>query len=84
MRVQLHGLANNVRHLAELAVVHFPHRVENAALYRFESVVNVRNRTVLDEIGRIFQKVLVHQGLEVLHGYNTTLRAEVIPERVQG
>ena len=63
VRVKLHRFARNIRHLVVAAVVHALHRVENAALHRFQTVVKVRNGALQNHIGSIVQKpVLVHPG----------------------
>ncbi|MPM47038.1 hypothetical protein SDC9_93746 [bioreactor metagenome] len=63
MRVKLHGKTDNVRHLVVPPVIHSLHSVKNTALYRLQSVSNMRNRTLQNHIRRIVQKpVLIHPG----------------------
>ena len=75
VRVKLHRFACNVRHLVVATVVHSLHRVENAALHGFQTVVKVRNGALQNHIGGIVQKpILVHPG-EGMHVHLVVLDA---------
>ena len=52
----------------ELPVVHLEEGMQDAALHGLESVVDLRNRPVLDEIGGVLQVVVVEEGIGVGHG----------------
>ncbi len=57
----LHGVAHHVGHLVETSVVGFLEGVEDAALDGFESVIDVRDRALEDDIGSVIQEpVAVH------------------------
>ena len=68
VRVVLHRLSDDVRHLGETAVIDPRHRVQHTPLDRLETVHDVRDRPLQDHIGRIIQEpVLEHRGqLELL------------------
>src|SRR5574344_1943564 len=59
MRMVLHALSDNIGDFMELAVVYFKQCVENAALYRLESVLKLRNCTVANDVACVFDEVLV-------------------------
>ena len=67
MRVVLHGLADYIGDLVEFAVVDLVQRVEDAALDGFEPVVDVRNCTVPDGVGGVFEKVVVVETIDIGH-----------------
>ena len=67
MRVVLHGLSYYVGDLVEFAVVDFVQCVEDAALDGFEPVVDVRNRTVPDGVGGVFEEVVVVEIVDIGH-----------------
>jgi hypothetical protein len=54
--MQGHGLARDVRHLMEAPVVHFPKRVEDAALHGLQAVIDVRDGAVEDDVARVVEK----------------------------
>ncbi len=61
MGVELHGVAHDVRHLVVASVVHALHRVQDAPLYGFQSILDVWHGTFQDHVGGIVQKpALVH------------------------
>ena len=61
MRVELHGVPHDVRHLVVSAVVHALHRVHDAALHGLEAVLDVGHGTFQDDIRGVVQEpVLVH------------------------
>ena len=67
VRVVLHGIAHNVGHLVVAAVVLRLHGVQNAPLYGFQSVGQMRDGTLQNHIGSIVEKpVLIHTGQELL------------------
>ena len=69
MRVELHGMSHNVCNLVVSSVVQPLHGVQDASLYGFQSIVDVRNRTFQYHIRGIVQKpVLVHAAQLMLHG----------------
>lgn len=64
----LHGMSHEVRHLVVAPVVLLLHRVQDAALHGLETVVEMRHRTLEDNVRRIVEKpVLVHSRELVLH-----------------
>ena len=68
MGVKLHRMAHDVGHLVVAAVVHALHRVEDAALHGFQTVVDFRHGTLENHIRGVVEKpVLVHPA-EVVHG----------------
>ena len=46
VRVELHGVTNDVSHLVKASVVHSFHGVHDASLYGFEAVNDMRNSAV--------------------------------------
>ena len=58
VRVVLHGLAHNVGHLVELAVVHGDKGVQYTPLHRLEAVHQIRDCAVADYIGGILQEII--------------------------
>jgi hypothetical protein len=54
-----HGISDDVCHLVKLAVVHLEQGMEYAALNRLQPVVDVRDRTILDDVGGILEEVLI-------------------------
>ena len=61
----VHGVADDVRRFVGPAVIHLVQDPEDTALYRLQSVIHIRNGTVLDHIGGIIQKIPVHHRTEV-------------------
>ena len=76
--VQLHGLADDVGHLVELAVVHLVQGVEDAPLHRLAAVPQVGDGPVDDDVARVLEEVLLHQGLELAHGSSLHRRAAAL------
>ena len=64
MRVVFHGVANNVGDFVVAAVFHFAHGVQNAALYRFEAIVQTRDSALQDDITGIIQKPVLVEAVE--------------------
>ena len=61
MRVKLHGVSHDVRHLVVASIVEAAHRVQDASLHRFQSIVDVGNGTLQDYVRGIVEKpMLVH------------------------
>ena len=59
----LHRLSHNVGHLGHVAVIHLEHCMQNSSLNRFQSIDNIRYRTLENYIGRIVEEpVLEHSG----------------------
>ena len=50
VRMVLHSLADNVRHLGETAVVHLVHRMEDPSLHGLETVHYIRNGPLEDDV----------------------------------
>ena len=46
MGVELHGVSHDIRHFVESPVVHTLHRMEDASLHRFQSVLDMRDGTL--------------------------------------
>ena len=61
VRVELHGVPHNVRHLDELAVVVAVQGPHDATLHRLQSILQTGYRPVLDHVPGIIQEVLVDQ-----------------------
>ena len=53
MRVKFHGFTSNVCHLVVATIVHALHGVKDAALHRFETIVEMRHSTLQNYIGSI-------------------------------
>lgn len=69
VRVKLHGVSHDVRHLVVSSIVHSFHGVEDTSLHRFETVLDVRNGTLQDDIRSIVEEpVLVHAAEMVYSG----------------
>ena len=69
MRVKLHGVSHDVRHLVVSSIVHSFHGVEDTSLHRFETILDVRNGTLQDDIRSIVEEpVLVHAAEMVYSG----------------
>ena len=61
VRMELHGMSHDVGHLVVAPVVHTLHGVQDAALYRFETVVDVGHGPFENHVRGIIQKpILVH------------------------
>ena len=50
MRVKLHGMSYDVGHLIVPPVVHAFHGVQDAALHRFQSVIDVGHGSLEDNV----------------------------------
>jgi hypothetical protein len=68
MGMELHRVADHVGDLMEATVVHLEERVEDAALDGLETVVEIGDRAVEDEVARVLDEVILHQRLELAHG----------------
>ena len=63
MRVILHGRTDDVGHLVIASVIELLHGMQDASLNRFQSILNVRHRTLQNHIRGVVQKpLLVHAG----------------------
>ena len=61
VRVILHRMSHDVRHLVETSVVGFLHRMQNTPLHRLQSVEDMRHGTFENHIRSVVEKpVLVH------------------------
>ncbi len=67
VRVQLHALADDVRDLGELAVVHRRQGVQDAALDRLAAVAQVGDGAVDHHVAGVFEEVPLHERLERGH-----------------
>ena len=67
VRVVVHGIAHDTRHLVEAPVVHLVHRVENAALHWFEAILEVGDGAVQNSIARIVQEPAVVKLFQVVY-----------------
>ena len=55
VRVVFHRVTHDVGHLVETTVLQFVHRVEDAALHGFQTVVNVGKGAVENDVGGVIQ-----------------------------
>ena len=61
MRMKLHRFAHHVCHFIVAAIVHPLHGVKDAALHRFQAILDIRHGTLENDITGIVEKpVLVH------------------------
>ena len=61
MRVEFHGLAHDAGHFVVASVFHALHDMQYAALHGFQSVFDVGNGTLQNDVGGIVEKpVLIH------------------------
>ena len=75
VRVVLHSLAHDVRHLVHLAVIHALHGMQNTALHGLQAILDGRHGTLQNHIGSIVKEpVLVHTRQMVLDGVIEGLR----------
>ena len=63
MRVVFHGVAHDVGHLVVPPVLQLVHGVQDTALHRFQSVVNIRKSTVQNDIRSVVQVPFAVHGL---------------------
>ncbi len=68
VRMELHGVSHDVGHLVVASVVHAFHRVQDAALHRFQSILDLRHSALEDDIGGIVQKPVLVHAAEMMHG----------------
>lgn len=78
--MELHGVADDVGNLVERSVVGPVHGPENASLNGLETVVNIRNGALLDDIGGVFDEVRIHHLFET--GIGTGLNLGDFAERL--
>ena len=77
MRVELHRMSYDVGHLVISSVVHPLHRVEDASLYRFQTIFDMGHSTIQDAVAGVIEKPgLIHTtevvdscGIEAVHGF---------------
>ena len=67
VRVVVHGVAHDARHLVEAAVVHLVHGMQNAALHRLEAVLEIGHGAVENRIARVVQEPAVVQLFQVVY-----------------
>ena len=60
----LHRMADDVGDLDEAPVILLVQSPENAPLHRLQSVRQIRNRTVADDIARVIQKPAIYAGVQ--------------------
>ena len=61
MRVELHGMPHDVGHLVVAPVIHALHGMQDASLYGFEAVADMRHGTFQDDVAGVVQEpALVH------------------------
>ena len=68
MGVELHGVSHDVRHLVISAVVHALHRVQDAALYGLQSVLDVRHGTLQNDVRSIVKEPTLVHAAQVVDG----------------
>ena len=67
VRVVPHGLAHHVGYLVELAVVHFEEGVQDAALDRFQTIIDVGDGPVLDHVRGVLDEVVLVELVDISH-----------------
>ena len=74
VRMILHRMADHIGHLDKTTVVLLMQRPENTALHGFQTIGQIRNRAVADDIAGVIEKTAVHPrmqaGLNLLAGSN--------------
>src|SRR5574344_11707 len=68
MRMELHGMSHDVRHLIVAPVVHALHGVKDTALHRFETILQMRYGTLQNYIGCIIQKPVLIHAAQMMYG----------------
>ena len=61
----MHCVTDDIRRLMCPAVIHLVQHPEDTPLNRFESVIHIGNRAVLDDVSGVVQKVTVHHRPEI-------------------
>ena len=67
VRVVLHGVAHDVCHLVETAILQLVHGVQDSALHGFQAVVNIRERSIQDDVGGVVEIPLAVHRLRENH-----------------
>jgi len=62
--MQLHRLPHHIGDLVEPAVLHVEQGLQNPALHRLQPVMDIGNGPLPDDIGRVFQKILLKELLK--------------------
>jgi len=70
MRMVFHGITDNIGNLIVTPVIQFAHRVQNPSLYRFQTIVHVRDGPFENNIGSIVQKPLLVHPVQMLNRTN--------------
>ncbi len=68
VRVELHGVSHDVRHLIISAVVHALHRVEDASLHGLQAVLQVGNGSVENAVAGIVEEPVLIHAAQMVHG----------------
>ena len=68
MRVELHSVSDDVRHLVEASVVHALHRVEYASLHRLQAVLDMRHSAFQDYVGCVVEEPVLIHSAKVVYG----------------
>ena len=68
VRVELHGMSHDIGHFVVASVVHAFHRVQDTALHRFQSILDLRHSALKDDIGGIVQEPVLVHAAEMMHG----------------
>ena len=67
MRMELHRMTHDIRHLVVAPVVEPLHRVQDAALHGLQAVVDVRHGTLENHIRGIVEEPMLVHPREVVH-----------------
>ncbi len=65
MRMVFHGIADDIGHFVVAPVFHFAHGMQNAPLYGFESVGQMRHGPFGYHIGGVIQEIIPVHGLDM-------------------
>ena len=68
VRVELHRMSHDVSHLVVSSVIHALHGVEDASLYGFQSVFDMRYGSLQDHIRCIVEEPVLIHSAEVMYG----------------
>ena len=68
MWMELHGMTDDVRNLIVSAIIHSFHRMENTALNRLQTVLNVGNGTFENYVTCVIQEPVLVHSRKVMYG----------------
>ena len=68
VRVELHSVSDDVRHLVEASVVHALHRVKYASLHRLQAVLDMRYSAFQDYVGCVVEEPVLIHSAKVVYG----------------